>query len=193
MALHMSWKRGNFTRAPLPAAQCGGATSHPSAQHVAVIDLWISSFEKCFLKTLSIFLLGFPFLTDLDWRSLKNSGTLQSGQIPTDTQYDPVGRRYSFHVSGVTNYASYSTCHWEEWIFHYVFIIDFYLNCITSNPLKLLRFDLWPIFVDIPYVIWRMHMFQMVVTGLYMCIMSSVLLRLVKSVCLIDFYVCLSY
>lgn len=31
-------------------------------------------------------------------------------------------------------------------------------------------------------------MFQMVVTVLYMCIMSSVLLRLLKSVCLIDFF-----
>lgn len=37
-----------------------------------------------------------------------------------------------------------SICHWEEWIFHYVFIIDFYLNYIIANPLKLLRFDLWP-------------------------------------------------
>lgn len=66
-----------LTRAPLPAALCGGATSHPSAQHVAVIlTLWISSFEKWFLKTLSIFLQGFAFLTDLDRRSLRNSGTL---------------------------------------------------------------------------------------------------------------------
>lgn len=53
--------------------------------------------------------------------------------------------------------ANLSICHWEEWIFHYVFIIDVYLNCIIAYPLKWLRFDLLSsvqsIFINIPCVI----------------------------------------
>lgn len=117
-----------------------------------------------------ISLLSFPFLTDLDQGLLKNSGTL-SGQIPWNPsmiQWAPIqfiGKKlelrhlwslqlcfFSQHVTG------------EKLIFHYVFIINFYFNCIIVKPLKLWIFDLWTIvqsvFVNIPRVMWKMYILQ---------------------------------
>lgn len=54
----------------------------PDVEHLlmCLLTFW-SSFEKCSLKTLAISLPSFPSLTDLDWRLLKNFGTLLRGQI----------------------------------------------------------------------------------------------------------------
>lgn len=81
-------------------------------------------------KNLPISLLGFPCI-DLDWGLLKNSVSV-NGQIsrhPNMIQWE---------VIALTSLKSpaMSICHWEEWIFHYVFIIDFYLNYIIANSLK---------------------------------------------------------
>lgn len=52
----------------------------------------------------------------------------------------------------------------EKWIFHYVFIINLYFNCIIANPVKLWRCGLWTIvqsvFVNIPSVMWKMYILQ---------------------------------
>lgn len=74
--------------------------------NLCLLDFWISSFENSFLKTLPISLLGFSFLTDLDWGLLKNSGTL-SGQVLRSILIYPMGRSYSFHMSEVTSCASF--------------------------------------------------------------------------------------
>lgn len=70
----------------------GGFTLHfPDVEHllICVLAFWISSSERCFPKALSIFLLGFSFLADLDWKLRKNSGTLLGGQMPMDTPVWP--------------------------------------------------------------------------------------------------------